>query len=108
MEHDITFLMCYDEVFNWKNPLSRSILVQIDNNKEFKEKNKVKIPGGKYLTMYYDDSTLDNRKYYKQMIDFIHENNIEIQGDFLETTIVLRVNKDGKENTLAKLEILCK
>lgn len=38
----------------------------------------------------------------------IFKNNIEVVGDFLETAMILRVNKDGKENTLVKLEILCK
>ena len=68
----------------------------------------IKMPAGKYITMYFDDRSIDNRKYYRKIIDFISENNIEVVGDFLETAMILRVNKDGKENTLAKLEILCK
>ena len=42
------------------------------------------------------------------MIDYIEKNNIEVVGDFIETVIIPRVNKEGKENTLAKLEVLCK
>lgn len=72
MEHDITFLISYDEVLNHNKVLFKSLMVETDNSDE----NKIKIPAGTYLTMYYDDSTLDNRKYYNKMINFIHKNNL--------------------------------
>lgn len=108
LEHDISFIISYDDVLKHNKVLFKSILVEINKDEEIRGKNIIKIPPGKYLTMYFDDSTIDNRKYHNEMIDFIHENNIEVMGDFLETAMVLRVDKDGKENTLAKLEILCK
>ncbi len=109
LEHDISFIISYNDILKYNNRIYKSILVQLNSEEEFTgNKNIVKIPKGKYLTMYFDDSTADNRKYYNEMINFIHENNIEVEGDFLETTIFLRVNKDGIENTLAKLEIKCK
>ena len=108
LKYDISFIVPYKSVINNHENISKSILVQQSNNKDSKEKNLVKMPAGRYLTMYFDDSNIDNRKYYNQMLNYIKVNNIQVYGDFLETTIVLRVNKDGNENTLAKLEILCK
>ena len=58
--------------------------------------------------MYIDDSSFDNRKYYNQIIEYAKENNIEVIGDFIETEIIARVNKEGKGNNLAKIELLCK
>ena len=108
LEHDISFFISYDDILKHNKVIFKSILVQLNSSEELRAENIVKIPAGKYLTMYFDDSNIDNRKYYNEMINFINENNIEVMGDFLETAILLRVNKDGKENTLSKLEILCK
>lgn len=107
LEHNISFIVSYDDVIKHNKVFFKSILVEIEDEERFDERNIVKIPGGRYLTMYYDDSTIDNRKYYNKMIDYIKKNNLKVSGDFLETAMVLRVNKDGDESSLAKLEILC-
>ena len=57
--------------------------------------------------MYINDSSFDNRKYYTEMIRFANDNNIDVTGDFIETEIIARVNKDGQGNNLAKIELLC-
>ena len=108
LEHDISFFISYDDILNHNKVVFKSLLVELNSHEEIRGKNIVKVPKGKYLTMYFDDSSIDNRKYYNQFIDYIIENDIEVVGDFLETAMLLRVNKEGKENTLAKLEILCK
>lgn len=108
LEYDISFFISYDDILNYNKVVFKSLLVELDGHENVKGKNIVKVPKGKYLTMYFEDSSIDNRKYYNQIIDYIRENNIEVVGDFLETAMLLRVNKDGRENTLAKLEILCK
>lgn len=107
LEHDISFSISYDDILKNSKVIYNYLAVQVKNNEDISKKETVKIPKGKYLTMYFNDSSIDNLRYYKQMIDYIKENNIKGAGDFLETAIILRVNKDGKENTLAKLEILC-
>lgn len=107
LEHDISFLVSYEDILKDNKVIYKSLAVQLNNNEDIRGKDIIKMPKGKYVTMYFDDSCIDNRKYYNEMIDFIRINNIEVVGDFLETAMVLRVNKDGKENTLAKLEILC-
>ena len=106
MDNDISFFISYDEILNNK-VFFKSILMPIYNEDEFVGENIIKIPKGKYVTMYIDESSIDNRKYYKEMLNFIEENNMKVAGDFIENYLVVRVNKDGKENTLAKLEILC-
>lgn len=107
LKYDISFTISYDDILNHNKVIYKSLQVQKDNYKYSIEEDIIKMPEGTYLTMYFDDSSIDNRNHYNKMIDFIKENNIKVKGDFLETTIFLRVNKDGKENTLAKLEILC-
>lgn len=109
LQHDLSFAISYEDIVKENKVIYKSLSVEIDENEENAQYKKViKLPAGKYVTMYFDDSSIDNRKYYKKIIDFIFKNNIEVVGDFLETAMILRVNKDGKENTLAKLEILCK
>ena len=109
LKHDLSFTISYDDILKENKVVYKSLSVEIDKSKEIDNSMKyIKMPAGKYITMYFEDSSIDNRKYYRKIIDFIAENNIEVIGDFLETSMVLRVNKDGKENTLAKLEILCK
>lgn len=109
LKHDLSFTISYDDILKENKVVYKSLSVEIDKSKETDNSMKyIKLPDGKYITMYFDDSSIDNRKYYRKIIDFIYENNIEVVGDFLETAMILRVNKDGKENTLAKLEILCK
>lgn len=107
LEHDISFTVSYDDILKYNKVIYKSLSIQLNSNEDIADKNIVKMPAGTYLTMYFDESSIDNRKYYGEMIDFIHKNNIKVVGDFLETAMVLRVNKDGNENTLAKLEILC-
>ena len=109
LKHDLSFSISYDDMIKENKVVYKSLSVEIDKSKEIDNSMKyIKMPAGKYITMYFEDSSIDNRKYYRKIIDFISENNIEVVGDLLETAMVLRVNKDGKENTLAKLEILCK
>ena len=73
-----------------------------------KSENLCILPKGTYLTMYLDNSSFDNRKYYHEMIMYAQKNNILVQGDFIETEIIARVNKQGQANNLAKIELLCK
>ena len=109
LKHDLSFTISYEDMVKDNKVVYKSLSVEIDKSKEIDNSMKyIKMPAGKYITMYFEDSSIDNRKYYRKIIDFISENNIEVVGDFLETAMILRVNKDGKENTLAKLEILCK
>ena len=109
LKHDLSFTISYEDMVKDNKVVYKCLSVEIDKSKEIDNSMKqIKLPAGKYITMYFDDSSIDNRKYYRKIIDFIAENNIEVVGDFLETAMILRVNKDGKENTLAKLEILCK
>ena len=109
LKHDLSFTISYEDMVKENKVVYKSLSVELDKSKETDTSMKyIKMPAGKYITMYFEDSSIDNRKYYRKIIDFIAENNIEVVGDFLETAMILRVNKDGKENTLAKLEILCK
>ena len=66
---------------------------------------KIILPKGKYLTMYYDDGYRNNLKYYKKMLNYIEKNNIEIVGDFNEFSILSRINTNEAEKSIIQLEI---
>ncbi len=108
LDNEIGFTTSYIDILKDNKVVFKNILIDLYNDEKIISENIVKVPSGRYLTMYFDDSCINNRKYYNAMIDYIRENNIEVVGDFIEMVIIPRVNKDGKENTLAKLEILCK
>ena len=69
---------------------------------------KIILPKGKYLTMYYDDGYRNNLKYYKKMLNYIEKNNIEIVGDFNEFSILSRINTNEAEKSIIQLEIKIK
>ena len=69
---------------------------------------KIILPKGKYLTMYYDDGYKNNLKYYKKMLNYIEKNNIEIVGDFNEFSILSRINTNEAEKSIIQLEIKIK
>lgn len=110
--NQIGFTIFYDNIVN-NNIAYKEILIHLSDIevREFEKLGDEKIVSmqkGTYLTMYIEESSFDNRKYLNKMIEFAKYNNIEIIGDFIETSIIARLNKDGKENNLAKIEILCK
>lgn len=109
----IGFTIFYDDIVNNNIIIYKEILIHLSDIeltgfKESRNENIVFMQKGTYLTIYIEDSSFDNRKYLNKMIEFAKCNNIEIVGDFIETSIITRLNKDGKENNLAKIEILCK
>ena len=71
-----------------------------------KDENIISIPEGNYLTMYFDDAYRDSGKYYKIIMDYIKNNNINPKRDFHEIYIMTRVGMDGKEKSLGQIEIL--
>lgn len=80
--------------------------IMLYNNEDIKESTKrVILPKGKYLTIYYDDRSENNFKYYKKMIDYIDKNNIETIGCFNEFTILARINSKEVEKSIVQLEI---
>ncbi|MGL5348354.1 MAG: MerR family transcriptional regulator [Peptostreptococcaceae bacterium] len=72
------------------------------------ENEIVTLPKGNYLTMYFDDNFYNTKKYYDEIIKYIKENNIKVEGDFHETYIMTRANTAGEIMALAKIEILIK
>lgn len=80
--------------------------IMLYNNEDIKENSKrVILPKGKYLTMYYDDRSTNNFKYYKKMIDYIEKNNIKTTGYFNEFSILARINSNEVEKSIIQLEI---
>ena len=65
-------------------------------------------PGGNYITIFFDDNWENINKYYYKIMDYIEENNIEVEGDFNEVWTMPRVDSNGKEKTFGYIEILIK
>lgn len=107
LRSDIGFTISYESFLKNNELLFKDILIILyDYHGTYDEKITI-LPKGMYLTMYIENSSFDNRKYYNEMIRFAEENNINVTGDFIETEIIARVNKDGQGNNLAKIELLC-
>ncbi|RDY25779.1 MerR family transcriptional regulator [Romboutsia weinsteinii] len=68
----------------------------------------ITLPKGDYLTMYFDDTIYETKKYYDILAKYIQENNINVKGDFHEMYIMTRVNNSGEIKCLAQIEIQIK
>ncbi len=66
------------------------------------------LPKGNYLSIVLDDNSNNKEQYYRKLVNYMIDNNIEVVGDFNETWIFPRIGKDKKEVTLVKIEILIK
>lgn len=109
LNSDIGFTISYEDIVKNNKVIFKDLAIHIYGSKEnIVSDNIVILPKGKYITMYIDDSSFDNRKYYGKMLKFAEANNIKVTGDFMETEIIARVNKEGKGNNLAKIELLCR
>ncbi|MGG7214806.1 MerR family transcriptional regulator [Clostridium nigeriense] len=63
---------------------------------------------GDYVTIIYEGGPSDSIIYYKILLDYINENNIEVVGDFNETWIIGKMDENLEERSLIKLDILKK
>lgn len=108
LNSDIGFTISYDDIVNFNKVIFKDLTIHIYNNRENITSDNISVlPKGTYLTMYIDDSSFDNRNYYSEILKFAETNNIKVVSDFIETEIIARVNKEGKGNNLARIEILC-
>lgn len=107
MNYEFVFEAPYEIIESNKEVEYTSIMVYYKDGVE-QCHNKDIIPKGKYLTMYYDDGNKNNYCYYKQMIDYIKKNNIEVIGNFNEFSILSRINSNEEEKSIVQLEIQIK
>ncbi len=70
------------------------------------EENYIVIPKGRYLSIYFDEPAKMKDKYYNQMKDYIEENQLTVSGDFNETWLIPRLNRERQESTLLRLDIM--
>lgn len=105
---EIAFTTSYSDMKFNQNVVYKNVMINLGENKNFIDEKIIKIPKGKYLTMYFDDAYKDSGKYYDVIMKYIKDNNIETIGDFHEIYIMTRVGMDGKEKSLGQIEILMK
>lgn len=105
---EIAFTTSYSDMKLNQNVVYKNVMINLGENKHFIDEKIIKIPKGKYLTMYFDDAYRDSGKYYGVIMKYIKDNEIETIGDFHEIYIMTRVGMDGKEKSLGQIEILMK
>ena len=64
------------------------------------------LPEGNYLTLIYDDHSGRADQYYRILMDYIEKHQVKVKGDFNEMWIMPRVDKNQREKTLSKIDIL--
>ncbi|WP_294373286.1 helix-turn-helix domain-containing protein [uncultured Clostridium sp.] len=107
LSNDIGFRISYDDFVKHDKVVVKEQSIHLFNNIEYKDENMMTMPEGTYLTMYITNNSFDNRTYYNKMIKFAKDNNIQVAGDFIETDIIARVDKEGMGNNLSKIELMC-
>ena len=72
------------------------------------DKDTIYLEEGEYVTIIYEGGPSDSIIYYRMLLDYINENNIEVVGDFNETWIIGKMDENLEEKSLIKLDILKK
>lgn len=103
--YQIVFETSYLDLVNENNLTYVQTMIKLDNNIA-KSCNIVTLPKGRYLTLYFDDTFYDTRKYYDVIVKYIRENNLCVIGDFHEIYVMTRANQNGEIKALAQIEIL--
>lgn len=103
---EISFTTSYEDIKLDGNIVYKNVMINLGEDIEYEDENIISMPKGDYLTMYFDDAYRDSAKYYKIIMDYIKNNNIDPKGDFHEIYVMTRVGMDGKEKSLGQIEIL--
>ena len=105
--YKIVFSASYEELIEDNILTYIKTMISLDKIPNI-ENEIITFPKGNYLTMYFDDNFYNTKKYYDEIIKYIKENNIKVEGDFHETYIMTRANTAGEIMALARIEILIK
>lgn len=104
LNSEIIFTTSYKDIVKGKIVYTNIMIC----NEDDKSLERITIPKGRYLSLYYDDNYTDNFKYYKKVLEFADENNIDTEGNFYEFSIMPKIDKDGREKSLVQLIIKIK
>lgn len=103
---EIAFTVSYKELNLYEKVECKNVMINLGEKTSYEDEKIIYMPKGNYLTMYFDDTYRDSSKYYHIIMCYIKDNNIKVSGDFNEIYIMTRVGSDGKEKSLAQIEIL--
>lgn len=93
----------YNQYIKEGNIINQDIRYYV--NEELKDESYNVLPKGYYASIIFDDNSFNKEKYYKILVDYIQNNNLNVVGDFSEKWIIPRVDYNGRESTLVKIEI---
>ena len=105
-DYQIVFESSYFDLVNEKKLNYTKTMLQINQTNKKNLQEIVTLPKGNYLTLYFDDSFYNTKKYYDKLLTYMNENHINAKSNFNETYIMTRVNKELEIKALAKIEIL--
>ncbi|WP_195938914.1 MerR family transcriptional regulator [Romboutsia sp. 1001713B170131_170501_G6] len=103
--YQIVFATSYNDLINKDKLTYTRTMIKTEDALNTDERIII-LPKGNYLTMYFDDTFYDIKKYYNLITNYIKENNIKVIGDFHEIYIITRANSSGEIKALAQIEIL--
>lgn len=102
--YELSTITAYDNIED--KITYRNIMINMDENILKDKSNIITLPEGEYLTVYFEGKWFECKEYYNEIIKYIKENNIKVNGDFHEIYIFPKMDESGIENTLTQLEIL--
>ncbi|MDV2582990.1 MerR family transcriptional regulator [Alkalibacillus haloalkaliphilus] len=63
------------------------------------------LPAGQYVCMYCNDERINSKQYYAQVMEYIKENQLTINGDAIERTIIDHYITYKPEEFLSEIQI---
>lgn len=103
---EITFTTSYEDVKNDSEFTYSYMMMHVPMDTECTNKEIIILPRGNYVTLYFDGDYRDTKSYYAKLMEYIKKNKINVKGAFHEIYIMTRVGVEGKEQSLAQIEIL--
>lgn len=102
----LAFAISYEDIKKHGELIYDNMLISVRPDSRKNINKLITMPKGEYITLNFDDDYNDTSKYYKILMEYIDNNNIEVSGDFYEIYIMTRVGTYGEEKSLGQIQIL--
>lgn len=102
---ELAFLTSYEDFRKNNNLEYHTMMININDTSIVGDNEIITFKEGEYLTINFDDDYKDTSKYYKKILQYIDEHNINVTEDFYEIYVMTRVGTEGKEKSLGQIQI---